>query len=158
MTDPPRETSGFVSRLPRQGRILAVDWGERRIGLAISDETQMLARPLDTLTRREGKRFPMPPFLDHVTEQRPAGILVGLPLESSGESGPAAAAARALAAQIGGRTYLPVEFWDERMSTARALASIKEQGGSTRGREHEVDALAAAVILQHYLDAVRSRP
>lgn len=158
MTDAPRETSGFVSRLPRQGRILAVDLGARRIGLAVSDETQMLARPLDTLTRREGKRFPMPAFLEHVTAERPAGILVGLPLESSGEDGPAAAAARELAAQIGGRTYLPVELWDERMSTARALASIREQGGSTRGREKEIDAMAAAVILQHYLDAIRSRP
>jgi putative Holliday junction resolvase len=50
---------------------------------------------------------------------------------------------------------LPVELWDERMSTARALAAIREQGGSTRGRKSDVDALAAAVLLQHFLDARR---
>ena len=145
------------SPLPRPGRILAVDWGERRIGLAVSDETQLIASPLDTLTRRPGKRFPMPAFLAHVTELAPRGIVVGLPLESSGEDGPSALAARALAAAIGGRTYLPVLLWDERMSTAKVLASIREQGGSVRGREEQVDAFAAAVILQHYLDSRRTQ-
>ena len=52
---------------------------------------------------------------------------------------------------------LPVELWDERMSTSRALAAIREQGGSTRGRKGDVDSLAAAVLLQHYLDARRTR-
>lgn len=146
------------SALPRTGRLLSVDWGEKRIGLAVSDETQLIATPLDTLTRRAGKRFPMPAFLEHVMAQRPAGILVGLPLESSGDEGPVAAEARDLAGAIGGRTYLPVELWDERMSTARALAVIREQGGSTRGRREEVDALAAAVFLQHYLDSRRPAP
>lgn len=139
--------------LPRSGRLLSVDWGEKRIGLAISDETQLIATPLDTLTRRAGKRFPMPAFLEHVTAQRPTGILVGLPLESSGAEGLVAGEARELAAAIGARTDLPVDLWDERMSTARALAAIREQGGSTRGRREDVDALAAAVLLQHYLDS-----
>lgn len=143
--------------IPRVGRILAVDWGERRIGLALSDETQLIASPLETLTRRPGKRFPMPAFLDHVQSARPVGIVVGLPLEPSGEAGPAAVAARELAGEIGGRTYLPIELWDERMSTARALAAIEEQGGSTRGRKEEVDALAAAVFLQHFLEARRGQ-
>lgn len=144
--------------LPATGRLLSVDWGEKRIGLAISDETQMIATPLDTLTRRVGKRFPMPAFLEHVTAQKPTGVLVGLPLESSGEEGAVAIEARDLAATIGGRTYLPVLLWDERMSTARALAVIREQGGKTKGRREAVDALAAAVILQHYLDSRRPGP
>ena len=144
--------------IPRVGRIFAVDWGEVRIGLATSDETQLIASPLDTLTRRRGKRFPMPAFLDHVMTLRPCGIVVGLPLEPSGETGPAAIAAQELAGEIGGRTYLPVELWDERMSTARALGAIQEQGGSTRGRKQNVDALAAAVLLQHFLEARRGRP
>jgi putative Holliday junction resolvase len=62
-----------------------------------------------------------------------------------------------MAATLARRTGLPLEFWDERMSTARALAAIREQGGSTRGRKGEVDALAAAVLLQHFLDARRNR-
>ena len=144
--------------LPRTGRLLAVDWGEIRLGLAISDETQLIATPLDTLVRRPGKRFPMPAFLGHVAALAPTGVVVGLPLDPEGDEGPAATAARQLAAAIAGRTSLPVELWDERMSTAKALATIREQGGSSRHRKGDVDALAAAVFLQHYLDAQRARP
>jgi putative Holliday junction resolvase len=61
-----------------------------------------------------------------------------------------------MAEGIARRTGLPVELWDERMSTARALAAIREQGGSTRGRRENVDALAAAVVLQHFMEARRA--
>ena len=143
--------------LPRDGRLLAVDWGDLRIGLALSDESQVLATPLETLIRRAGKRFPMPRFLELVAEHRPVGIVVGLPLTGEGTEAQSAASARELAEQIGRRTGLPLELWDERMSTARALAAIREQGGSTRGRREEVDALAAAVVLQGFLEARRTR-
>jgi putative Holliday junction resolvase len=141
--------------LPRSGRLLAVDWGEVRLGLALSEESQVLASPLETLVRRKGKRFPMPRFLELVETHRPVGVLVGLPLTGEGEEGASAAAARELAQTIGQRTGLPLELWDERLTTARALAAIREQGGSTRGRREDVDSLAAAVLLQHYLDARR---
>jgi putative Holliday junction resolvase len=142
--------------LPHAGRLLGVDWGELRIGLALSDETQLLASPLETLVRRAGKRVPMPRLLELVAEHRPVGLVVGLPLTSEGTEEASAAAARALAGTIARRTGLPLEFWDERMSTARALAAIREQGGTTRGRREAVDALAAAVLLQHFLDARRT--
>jgi putative Holliday junction resolvase len=132
-----------------------MDWGEVRIGLALSDESQTLASPLETLTRRAGKRFPMPRFLELLATHHPVGVVIGLPLTPEGVEGDSAAAARALAVLVGERAGLPVELWDERMSTARALSLIREQGGSTRGRKQEVDALAAAVLLQHYLDARR---
>jgi len=141
--------------IPASGRILAVDWGERRFGFALSDESQIIATPLSTLTRRPGKRFPMPAFLALVAEHRPVGIVVGLPLLASGPEGPAASAARELAGLLGARTYLPVELVDERMTTARALGVIREQGGSTRGRREEVDSLAAAVLLQGFLEGRR---
>jgi putative Holliday junction resolvase len=143
--------------LPDTGRLLAVDWGEVRIGLALSDETQTLATPLETLVRRRGKRFPLRRFLELVAEHRPTGLVVGLPLTGEGGEETAAAAARDLASELGQRSGLPVDLWDERMSTARALAAIWEQGGTTRGRKGDVDALAAAVLLQHYLDARRVR-
>jgi putative Holliday junction resolvase len=142
--------------LPSSGRLLALDWGEIRIGLAMSDETQFLASPLETLTRRAGKRFPMPRFMELVTQHAPVGLVVGLPLTPAGDEGPSAIAARELAETVSRRASLPVELWDERMSTARALAAIREQGGSTRGRKQDVDALAAAVLLQHFLDARRA--
>jgi putative Holliday junction resolvase len=141
--------------LPATGRILAVDWGEVRIGLAMSDESQVLASPLDTIVRRAGKRLPMTRLLELVAEYEPAGVVIGLPLTGEGDEGSSATAAREMAEVIGRRTGLPLEMWDERMSTARALGAIREQGGSTRGRKGDVDALAAAVLLQHFLDARR---
>jgi putative Holliday junction resolvase len=137
------------------GRLLGVDWGERRIGLALTDETRTIARPLATLTRRPGKRFPMQQLLAQCAEHGVVGIVVGLPLDEQGEEGAAAAAARQLGADIARRSGLPVELWDERLTTARALRTVREMGGSTRGRKDDVDALAAAVMLQHFLEAGR---
>lgn len=151
----PRHRSDVTS-IPRTGRILSLDWGEIRIGLACSDESQTLASPLETLVRRPGKRFPMPRFMELVAERQPVGLVVGLPLAPEGGESPSSEAARALAELVARRTSLPVELWDERMSTARALGSIREQGGSVRGRREEVDALAASVVLQHFLDARRA--
>lgn len=141
--------------IPPAGRILAIDWGEIRLGLACSDEGQVLASPLGTLTRRAGKRFPMPAFLEAVDAHHPVGIVVGLPLTPEGEERESAHAARGLARLVGTRTGLPVELTDERMTTARVLSTIREQGGTTRGRREDVDAHAAAILLQGYLDQRR---
>lgn len=140
-----------------KGRILGVDWGERRIGLALSDESQTLAQPLTTLTRRAGKRFPMAQLLEHISRHQVVSIVVGLPLNEEGAEGDAAHAARALADDIKRRvgSELEVSMWDERMTTARVLAAVREMGGSTRGRKADLDAMAAALLLQHYLDAKR---
>ena len=143
--------------IPTTGRILGVDWGEVRIGLALSDETQTLASPLETLYRRKGKRFPLPRFMELTAQHRPVGLVVGLPLSGEGREEASALAARGMATTLSSRTGLPLELWDERMTTARALAAIQQQGGSTRGRKGDVDALAAAVLLQHFLDARRNR-
>jgi putative Holliday junction resolvase len=141
--------------IPRTGRILALDWGEIRFGVARSDETQFLATPLEALTRRAGKRFPMPRFLEIVTDAEAVGIIVGLPLALDGSEGANAQAARELAEQVGTRTTLPVELVDERFTTVTALDAIREVGGSTRGRKGDVDALAASVLLQGFLDLRR---
>jgi putative Holliday junction resolvase len=143
--------------LPTFGRILGIDWGEIRIGLALSDETQTLASPLATVARRRGKRLPIGRLLELADEHQPAGIVVGLPLAPDGSETESAASARELASRMTEHTRLPLELWDERMSTARVLRAIREQGGSTRGRKGDVDALAAAVLLQHFLDARRNR-
>jgi putative holliday junction resolvase len=140
---------------PATGRLLAVDWGERRIGLALSDESRTLAQPLLTLTRRPGKRFPLRQLLTLLDEHAVTGVVVGLPLEPEGTEGDAAGAARTLAADIARHSGKPVELWDERLTTARALQAVREMAGTTRGRKDDVDALAATVLLQHYLDARR---
>ncbi|HXF95733.1 MAG TPA: Holliday junction resolvase RuvX [Gemmatimonadales bacterium] len=132
-----------------------MDWGERRIGLALSDERQVLAQPLTTLTRRPGKRFPLPRLLELARRHRVTGVVVGLPLEADGSEGDAARAARALADDIARRSGLPVTLVDERMTTARVLETVRELGGGTRGRKADLDALAATLILQTYLDTRR---
>jgi putative Holliday junction resolvase len=137
------------------GRLLGVDWGEKRIGLALSDESRTLAQPLATLTRRAGKRFPMAALQEHLTKREVAGVVVGLPLDASGSEGDAALAARQLADDIARRSGLAVALWDERFTTARVLGAVREMGGKTRNRKADVDALAATLLLQHYLDAIR---
>jgi putative Holliday junction resolvase len=140
--------------IPLTGRVLALDWGLRRIGIARSDEGQVLATPETTLSRREGKRFPMPAFLELVAKHQPVGLVVGLPLSLEGAEGDSAAAARELADLVGRRTGLPVDLTDERMTTARVLGVMRETGTSSRDKE-AVDASAAAVLLQNWLDRRR---
>jgi len=137
------------------GRLLGVDWGETRIGLALSDEGQTIAQPLATLTRRPGKRIPMTKLLNLAREHGVTGVVVGLPLDERGEEGDAARAARELASNLEMRLGMQVNLWDERFSTARALRAVQDMGGSTRGRKEDLDALAAALLLQHYMDAKR---
>lgn len=144
--------------IPHTGRILALDWGEIRFGIARSDERQVLASPLATLQRRPGKRFPMPKFQALLDLEPVVGIVVGLPISLDGAETPSSASARQLATDLARRTGLPVELGDERFSTAIALDAVREMGGSTRGRKSDVDALAATVLLQQYLDERRGRP
>jgi putative Holliday junction resolvase len=125
-----------------RGRLLAVDYGERRIGLAVSDPTGTIASPAGHIVRRPGKRAP-------IAEIR--GFVVGLPLDESGEDTPRAAEVRRIAAELEKRTGLPVELLDERFTTAAALRAVREMGGSAKGRKGDVDALAATVLLQHAL-------
>jgi len=99
----------------------------------------------------------MAQLLDQVKKHNVVGIIVGLPLDESGAEGDAAHAARSLADDIKRRVGdgLEVTMWDERMTTARVLRAVREMGGKTRGRKEDVDAMAAALLLQHYLDSKR---
>jgi len=149
----PPPPSGTPRDPPPTGRLLGIDVGDRRIGLAVSDPSQTIAQPLTTLTRRPGKRFPfvgLAPLLPGV-----AGVVVGLPLTPEGIEGVRAAEARAVAAAIARRFELPVALWDERFTTARALATARELGARLRGRRDETDRIAATVLLQQFLEARR---
>ena len=136
------------------------DWGEfvPPANLAKRWTFRGGARPVDIATRIANgvAGTPMPAFLELVSDHRPVGVVVGLPLTLEGTEGPAAEAAREMGAAVSRRTALPVEWTDERLTTARALGAIREQGGSVRGRKADVDALAASVLLQGFLDARRS--
>ena len=155
----PRDESGSgdsrPSPLPSEGRLLALDIGQRRIGLAVSDPTQTVSQPLATLTRRAGKRFPIRALLSHVEAQRAVGVVIGLPVSPGGTEDERAAQARAVGTLVHEKTHLPIDFWDERMTTARVLATAKEMGSGTRGRKEDIDRLAATVLLQTYLESRR---
>ncbi|HKI93797.1 MAG TPA: Holliday junction resolvase RuvX [Gemmatimonadales bacterium] len=138
--------------LPASGRLLAVDWGTKRIGLALSDPSQTLAQPLATLTRRAGRRFPMAQLRAHLERHTPVGVVVGLPLDEDGHEGTSARAARAAAELIAEKSGLPVALWDESFTTARVHDAVHALGGRPATRPHDVDQLAAVVILQSFLD------
>jgi putative Holliday junction resolvase len=138
-----------------RGRLLAVDYGERRIGLAVSDPTGTIASPAGHILRRRGKRPPIAEIVRRAEELGARGFVVGLPLDESGEDTPRAAEVRRIAAELERRTGLPVELLDERFTTAAALRAVREMGGSTKGRKGDVDALAATVLLQHALAFAR---
>ena len=138
---------------PTDGRrILAVDWGERRIGLAISDPRGVIASPAGFIARRAGKRPPIAKLIARAEELEATGFVLGLPLDGNGEDTPRAKEVRAVADELQRRTRFPVELVDERYTTAEARRAVRELGGRPADRRGDIDALAATVLLQHVLN------
>ena len=137
------------------GRILAVDWGERRIGFAISDPLRMIASPAGFLVRRAGKRPPIARVIERAKELEASAFVLGLPLDGAGNDTPRAREVRKVAEEIGRRTGLGVELVDERYTTAAARRAVRELGGRPEERPGDVDALSATVLLQHVLGRTR---
>lgn len=135
-------------------RYLGVDYGERRIGIALSDPTATIAQPLPTLPRRRGKRPPITNLLDIVAEHDVAGIVVGLPLSLGGEETEWTREVRTFGEKLGARAGKPVAFIDERMSSVSAERAVRSLGlpRHERERKERVDAAAAVLILQAWLD------
>lgn len=131
-------------------RILGLDPGERRIGVALSDPTGTIASPHSVVDRRAVD--PATVVRELCEENDVERIVVGLPTGLSGDEGPSAQAARAFGALVAEATGLPVEYQDERFTTVTAESALLE-GGVRRDKRREVrDKVAAAVILQTYLD------
>ena len=128
-----------------------MDWGERRIGLAISDPSGIIASPAGFIVRRAGKRPPIAELVRRAEALEAQGFVLGLPLDQNGDDTPRATEVRTIAAELEKRTGLPTRLVDERFTTAAALRAVREMGGTTRGRKGDVDALAATMLLQHAL-------
>lgn len=139
------------------GRILAVDYGERRVGLALSDPLAMIASPLPTLNRRKGKRPPVAAVARIVGEHDVVQLVVGLPLGLDGEENDWSREVRAFGEKLAERTELPIAFQDERMTSVRAERAVRSLGLPRQQREDKkrIDAAAAVLILQAYLDSRR---
>lgn len=133
-------------------RVMAIDVGDRRVGLAVSDPTGLIASPAGHVVRRAGKRPPLTEILERARALEATEFVVGLPLDQNGEETDRSAEARRLATSIAERTGARVRLVDERYTTAIALRAVRDMGGSTRGRKGDVDSLAATVLLQHALE------
>jgi putative Holliday junction resolvase len=133
-------------------RILGLDVGERRIGVAVADEGVRVALPITLVERSD-----LPADLDTIArlmqEQGAEAVVIGLPISLNGSLGPQAQAVKAFGQELSERLALPIEYWDERLSSVEAerrLASAGRRGPKAKARR---DAAAAAIVLQSYLDA-----
>lgn len=133
-------------------RLLGVDYGTVRVGLAISDADRIIASPLE-VRERQGDDRDAGYFRQLVEREHIGGLVVGLPLHTSGREGTKAGEARAFGAWLGGVTGLPVVFADERFSTAFAESALWAAGLTHKKRKARRDAVAAQVMLQAFLDA-----
>lgn len=143
--DPAKGTGRLASRY------MALDLGEKRIGIALSDETKLLARSYGTINR-SSRDSDFAKIGQIVSEQNIILIVVGLPTLSSGEEGSKADWARNYGHDLSNRLQVDVIFWDESFSTLDAESSMQARNVSRSKREKRIDAVAAAFILQSYLD------
>lgn len=136
------------------GRILAIDFGERRIGVALSDPGGMIASPFTTLPRRRGKRPPIADLIRIMDEQEVGHVVVGLPLTLAGDDSEWTVTVRQFAETLATRSGRTVTLVDERFSSVMAERAVRASGlkKSEREDKQRVDAAAAAVILQSFLN------
>jgi putative holliday junction resolvase len=141
------------------GRTIALDYGERRIGVALSDPTRTIASPLVTLQRRAGKRPPWPEIAKLIEENEVDEAVVGLPLDLAGDESDWTAEVRRFGDDLARRTGLPVHWIDERMTSVMAERSVRGMGlkKSQREEKERIDAAAAALILEGWLARRRNQ-
>lgn len=150
------DLSAFAAALPARAAILGLDPGEKRIGVAVSDTTRLIASSLGTVARSKFAAD-AEAILKFFDQRQCAGFVIGLPLNMDGSSGPAAQSARAFARNLVAQRDVPVLLWDERLSTAAVTRTLIEGDASRQRRGEVVDKMAAAYMLQGALDAMQER-
>ena len=150
--------SNLPPTVPTQGTLLGLDYGTKRIGVAVSTQEQNIASPLENYTRRNEREDAE--FLSRIArDYRAVGVVVGLPVHMSGDEGAKAQEARAFGNWVAQVLKLPVVFWDERFSSAMAELYLQHAEISRKKQQHRLDKVAAQVMLQSFLDAEdRLRP
>lgn len=139
------------------GRILGIDYGERRVGIALSDPTATIAQPLTVILRRAGKRPPVQAVADLAAQHDVEGFVIGLPLTLAGEESDWTREVRTFGEKLQQRTGLGVTFADERMTSVMAERAVRSLGlkRSERERKDRIDTTAATLILQMHLDRMK---
>ena len=142
--------------LPARGALIGLDLGSKTIGIAASDPDRRIAAGVETVMR---KKFSADAarLLALAAERKAAGFVLGLPINMDGSEGPRAQSTRAFARNLAKLTNLPIEFWDERLSTAAVERMLIEADRSRAKRAAVIDKLAATYILQSALDALNAR-
>lgn len=138
-----------------KGKIMALDLGEKRIGVALSDESRIIASSYAVLTRKS-RREDFQRYAAIIAEQNVALLVMGLPVPLSGVEGQRAAWVRDYTEELRQHVAIPIAYWDESFSTKQAEASLRARGQRGKKIKQRVDAVAAAFILQDYLDAHRA--
>ena len=151
--DPSRVSAWGV--MPTRGRLLGVDFGTKRIGLAVSDREQSLASPVDPV-QSKNPQHDRGEYRQVLTRWEPKAIVVGLPLHADGGESAMSLRARAHAAWLHGQFGLPCLMHDERYTSLEANAALYESDATNRQRKRRVDGIAAAFMLQSYLDRLRN--
>jgi len=143
--------NAFLTALPASGALAGLDFGDKTIGIAISDLRRQVATPLSTI-RRVKFTADADALLALCTARGLAGLILGLPRNMDGSEGPRAQATRAFARNLSRLTALPIGFWDERLSTVAAERALLEADTSRKRRSEVIDHVAAGYILQGALD------
>jgi putative Holliday junction resolvase len=138
-------------------RILAIDYGSTRIGLALSDPTGTLARPIPFVPAKSDVKLARE-IADLAKKNEAHLIILGLPRNMDGSSGEAAAKVQAFAAVLAQATPIKIKLIDERLSTVQASRQLQESGKNARKQRGQIDSEAACVLLQGHLDSQQSFP
>ena len=138
-------------------KIMAVDFGDARTGLAICDKTELLASPVGVIHE---KRFEhaVEKVAAAAAENRAEAVIVGLPLNMHGSEGPRAELCRNFAEQLSSRVNVPVRMWDERQTTVSAAGYLNQTDTRGKKRKEVIDAVAAVIILDSYLQWRKNHP
>jgi putative pre-16S rRNA nuclease len=155
MMSVPRASVAATSTPPKRARILAIDYGRRRIGLAITDELGLTASPLPVMERKN-RRDDLRRLRKLLEEYQVALVLVGNPVHLSGRRGEMADEAARFARRIEKELKVKVELCDERLTSWQAKEVLKETSGA-KSKKREIDSMAAAIVLREYLDATRAQ-
>ena len=143
-----------MTDLPTTGALLGLDLGTKTIGVARCDAMQMIASPVETIGRKKFK-LDAERLLALIAETGVVGIVLGLPKNMDGSEGPRCQSTRAFAKNLEGLTDVPITFWDERLSTAAVERTLLDADASRKRRGEVIDKMAAAYILQGFLDSRR---
>ncbi len=148
------DNSTDATHIRKPGRLLALDLGSRRIGLAVSDSLGVTAQPLETL-HRTTKRADFAELKNLIQQYSITEIVLGHPLNMSGEPGPQALKVAAFAEELRSRCGLPIHLWDERLTSAEAHRVLDDSGHSRDrfARKGKVDRIAAVLILQSFMES-----